>query len=1078
MLPESNRPPEDALRRGDISFRRLFETATHGIFVADPAGRILECNQSAARLCGHAREDLVGRSLADLNPEFQPDGQPSAEIGAMKRAAALNGDGQRFEWQLRRADGSLIDVEISLASMREGAGDLLLAVACDVGPRKLDEARLRGSEAKLRAAFQNGPDTLFLTTVEEGRIVDVNGAFEGLFGYSREEAIGKTTRELGLYADPSERDKVVAEIKAAGRIANFILHSKRKSGEVFMSSLSMVMFMLDGVPHAAGSVRDVTVVRRADEILRRNEATLQTLLRISRRRTETVQAFIDYALGEAVALTGSGAGCIFEFDETNREFTLSGSSGGTQPAGDAADPRTCCGLAWGDVWTEAVDWRKAIVRNGFDTSGFSTAADPRGPVQPERLMVAPIFRDNAIVAVVGVANKACAYDEDDRFQLTRLMDDVWKSVGVRRAEQALKESNDRYLTITKCIPDKIWSIDLSGRFTYISPRVEHLHGWTVEECKNLTFRDFLVPGQADQMDLLLREEMEKALSPQGDRNLVRTFEIEQVRKDGTTFWTETSVSFIWSDDGKPVGLTGVTRDITDRKQGEAERQKLCAQLAQAQKMESVGRLAGGLGHDFNNWLTVINGYSKMALAGMDSMNPLCGQLKEILKAGERAAGLSRQLLAFSRKQVLHPRMLDLNSVVKNMGSMLGRLMGEDVELRFELTPDCPTVMADPHQLEQVIMNLAVNARDAMPGGGRLLLETTTVEQDESFPVPRPENSSRRYAVLAVTDTGMGMDEVTRLRVFEPFFTTKAAGQGTGLGLSMVQGIVTQSGGFVRIYSEPGRGTAFKIHLPLLSGQATEADKPAAGRSLRGRETVLVVEDQDAVRRFTVEALTEYGYRVVHAANAREALTLCDGASGRIDMILTDVVMPQVSGAELVTRLAKMRPGIKVLFMSGYTGSAIAQHGVLEEGVHFIQKPFSPGELAEKVRSILGPLAPPARIAVASHEDGVRSTVRTALERAGYQVVEAANGGQALRQALGNRVRLVIADQSELEREGNGAIQAVRRELPGVGLIAISGGPVGGAFGVAQALGADAVLETPVKTDLLLAEVAEALERRG
>jgi CheY-like chemotaxis protein len=316
--------------------------------------------------------------------------------------------------------------------------------------------------------------------------------------------------------------------------------------------------------------------------------------------------------------------------------------------------------------------------------------------------------------------------------------------------------------------------------------------------------------------------------------------------------------------------------------------------------------------------------------------------------------LTRQLLAFSRKQILKPRVLDLNRVVLDLRPMLERLMGEDVEVRVALEAVSETVRADPHHLEQVIMNLAVNARDAMPAGGRLLIETAGVELDASYARLHPEAKAGRYVMLALSDNGTGMDEATRRRIFEPFFTTKPVGKGTGLGLSTVQGIVAQSGGHIKVYSEPGQGTTFKIYLPAVADLAADAASPAAVEAPGGSETVLVVEDLAEVRDYAVAALQAYGYRVLQAGNAGEALLICERERDRIHLVLTDVVMPNLGGPELASRLEKLRPGIKVLLMSGYTDNAISINGALDERAHFIEKPFSPEQLARKVRAVLGP----------------------------------------------------------------------------------------------------------------------------
>jgi len=654
---------------------------------------------------------------------------------------------------------------------------------------------------------------------------------------------------------------------------------------------------------------------------------------------------------------------------------------------------------------------------------------------------------------------------------------VWRLVDVRQSEQATREANERHLTIAKCIPDTFWSIDLSGRFTYVSPGVERAFGWTAADCMELNCRDFVGPEDAVRIGLVLDEELKRVALPKSDRHVVRTFEWELRRKDGSTFWAEVNASFIWSDDGMPIGCTGVTRDITERKQAETEREKLRAQLAHAQKMESIARLAGGVAHDFNNLLTVINGYANLALAGLRANDPLRDQMEEIRQAGERAANLTRQLLAFSRKQLLQPRILSLNCLVRDMQSFLQRLLGEDVEVLLSFATENLTVHADPHQLEQVIMNLAVNSRDAMPRGGRLLIETSLVERDESYARLHPEARPGRYALLAVSDTGLGMDEATRQRIFEPFFTTKEVGKGTGLGLAMVQGIVAQSGGHINVYSEPGRGTTFKIYLPARTEAPIDVEQPAVVAELRGKETILVVEDHEEVRRLAVAALKAYGYRVIEAADAGAALLICEQESARIHLVLTDVVMPRMNGRELVTRLAKVRPEIKALYMSGYTDNAILQHEVLDAGTDFIEKPFAPEELAGKIRAVLGPPAPAARILVVDDEAGVRGFLRAVLEQDGYNVIEAADGKQALQMVRAGQVDLVITDLVMPEQEGLEIIRALRRDVPGVGIIAISGAFAGQLLKVAQLLGADAVLSKPVSSELLLAKVAEVLERR-
>jgi PAS domain S-box-containing protein len=637
-------------------------------------------------------------------------------------------------------------------------------------------------------------------------------------------------------------------------------------------------------------------------------------------------------------------------------------------------------------------------------------------------------------------------------------------------QKQAQEEQKKLATLVAMSHDFIGIATLEGRVVYLNNAAMNMVGLqSMMEARQKTILDFFAESD--------REQARDRLFP-GLFNMRRWSGEGRLRnfKTGEPIDVEITAFQIRDDNGIPLYLAAVTRDITERKQAEAERARLEAQLFQAQKMESIGRLAGGVAHDFNNLLTVINGYSALALSELAPSDALGASIEEIRKAGERAAELTRQLLAFSRKQVLQPRALDLNRVVQGMQPMLKRLVGEDLEVCVALDAESGTVYADPHQVEQVIMNLVVNGRDAMPGGGRLLIETACVELDEGYARLHPDVHAGRYVMLALTDNGTGMDEETRRRVFEPFFTTKPAGKGTGLGLSTVQGIVAQSGGHISVYSEPGRGTTFKIYLPQLGEAATDAGKAAGEPVVGGKETVLIVEDMAEVRRYAGVALKAYGYRVMQAESAGEALTICDREEGRIDLLLTDVVMPNLSGRELANRLEERWPDIKVLFMSGYTDKSIALNGRLDERVHFIEKPFGPEKLAEKVRAVLGAPVAAARILVADDEPGVRGFVRAVLERGGYEVVEAADGKQALRRMRAGQVDLLITDLVMPEQEGIEVIQALRRDAPGVGIIAISGAFGGQFLKVAQALGADAVLSKPVSGELLLAKVAEVLKR--
>ena len=406
-------------------------------------------------------------------------------------------------------------------------------------------------------------------------------------------------------------------------------------------------------------------------------------------------------------------------------------------------------------------------------------------------------------------------------------------------------------------------------------------------------------------------------------------------------------------EGNVIKVAILGFDITERKQMEEKMARLQEQFRQAQKMEAIGRLAGGIAHDFNNLLTIINGYSQISLQELKEEDPLRGNIEEIHDAAKRAATLTRQLLAFSRRQVMEMKVIDINMLLKDTEKMLRRILGEDVELITFMAEDLGRVKADPGQIEQVIMNLAVNARDAMPRGGKLTIETVNVELDEAYARAHVAVTPGHYVMLSVSDTGAGMTPEIRDRVFEPFFTTKEKGKGTGLGLSTVYGIVKQSGGNIWVYSEPGQGSAIKIYLPKVDVPLEKLEKKVVHENLPlGSETILVVEDEGEVRKLAVRILKKQGYVVLEAGQGDEAFHVCKQHQGPIHLMVTDVVMPGMGGHELAKRLEPLHPNMKVLYMSGYTENAIVHHGVLDEGMSYIQKPFTVDGLARKVREAL------------------------------------------------------------------------------------------------------------------------------
>ena len=528
-----------------------------------------------------------------------------------------------------------------------------------------------------------------------------------------------------------------------------------------------------------------------------------------------------------------------------------------------------------------------------------------------------------------------------------------------------------------------------------------------------------------------------------------------------------SASPILDEHGNFAGAVCMFTDIEHRK-------RLEEQLRQAQKMEAVGRLAGGIAHDFNNLLTVILGYGGVLERKLSANDPLIKNVVEIRKAGERAAALTQKLLAFSRKQVLRPQVLSLNHLVRETEAMLRRLIGEDIELATELDPAVGHLKADPGQIEQVLMNLAINARDAMQKGGRLLIET---KRQELIARAAALHSLRpgAYAVLTVSDTGCGMDEHTKAKIFEPFFTTKDPGIGTGLGLATVLGIVNQSGGSISVYSEIGIGTTFKVYLPLVEDLEVPAESSQPAPAKPEDESILVVEDDQSIRGLTAEVLREHGYRVNEAASAEQALSVFE-ASGPVDLLLTDIVMSGMNGHELANKLVASHPGLKVLYMSGYSERGVVQQGILEPGRSFLPKPFQPGDLLGKVGEMLAKPRNPAKILIVDDDPQVRCFLAKLLEIEGYDVIQACNGKEAQAYCRETSFELMITDLVMPEQEGLETIHAIRQHWPRFPVIAISGAFGGSYLELAKRLGADAVFRKPFEPDGILAEIRKQLKR--
>jgi two-component system, cell cycle sensor histidine kinase and response regulator CckA len=540
--------------------------------------------------------------------------------------------------------------------------------------------------------------------------------------------------------------------------------------------------------------------------------------------------------------------------------------------------------------------------------------------------------------VVQTYSKSTRYTERDKEILTFVARQLASAVEIKRNEQALRRSEARYRSLVQSSVYGIYRASLQGRFLDVNPALISMLGY----------------ASAEEV-LLLDPEKDVFANPEEHHYLFDQFrnagrldgiDVRWKRKDSSTITVRISGRAVASEDEPADVLEAIAEDVT-------ERRALEEQFRQAQKMEAVGRLAGGVAHDFNNLLMVISGYAEVILSKLEFEHPLSEKARAIQQAADRATTLTRQLLAFSRKQLLELKVVDLNAIVSDMERLLRPLIGENVDLVAKLAPDAGYTRADAGQLEQVLMNLVVNAKDAMPNGGTLTIQTENILIDDSTRRGQTFIRPGSYVMLSVSDTGMGMDKETQSRIFEPFFTTKEKGKGTGLGLSTVYGIVKQSGGYVMVQSELGTGSTFHIYLPQVEGTAEKHAAPAARVAAGGTETILLVEDEESVRQLVRDTLESKGYKIVEAGNGDEGIRAAVRYDGKIDLVITDVVMPGMGGRELAEQIVKLRPGTKVLFLSGYAEDAILSDGGIDNATAFLQKPFTLQNLSRKVREVLG-----------------------------------------------------------------------------------------------------------------------------
>ena len=901
---ESEKRAEKALRASEEQLRLALLGTKDGLWDWDIQTDYVFFSPRWKSMLGYTEDELENhfdtwKSL--VHPEDLP-----RTIAATRDLVAQRTDEFAVEFRMKHKNGYYRDILSRAFLVRNSQGEAvrLVGTHVDITERKRAEEALADREAKLWSIFSAASVGIGLTV--DRVFQEVNDSLCRMTGYSREELIGQGV--LMLYA--TEEDyRIIGDVRrlqiAECGMANIETRWRTKDGAVREIALSTTPFDIHDL--AKGNIftaLDITERKHAELALRESEY----FLRRSQEVAHVGSFYVDMRTGdwissktmdELIGLKGSYPGNLRDWLKL------------IHPANRLEFMRY---------------WKELVLggRTTFDREFRIVRQNDRQERWVHGLGELQFDKNGRLEKMIGTAQ-----DITER----------------KCAEEALKMS--------QALLDK-------------AQRLTHFGGWEMSlaeltlNCSDEIFRIFGVPIRDSQPDL---PEFFRMVHPD-DKPMVlehyresvetgkfRSYEYRIVRPDGSVRWVHSTGEADLNEEGVPVQIIGTLHDITDRKREQEEKEKLETQLVQAQKMESIGRLAGGVAHDFNNMLSVILGCTELIKARAVLDGPVSGYLQEITKAANRSRDITRQLLAFSRKQIIAPKTLKLNEHIHETRKILSRMIGEDLHLSFQPGKDLWTIKLDPFQLDQILMNLIVNARDAMPDGGTATIKTANVIIDTNSLEKHYFLTPGEYVVLEITDEGSGMDQETLRHMFEPFFTTKKLGQGTGLGLATVYGIVKQNNGFINAYSEPGEGTCFRVYFPRATGEEI-APAPEEAQGLEGSETVLVVEDSKPVCELIAGILKEIGFTVLVAETPAEALALCEKLDIPIDILVTDVIMPNMNGVELGNKVAAMRPGIKILFMSGYPEDFIAHRGVLKKEVHFIQKPFSMKDIADKIREIM------------------------------------------------------------------------------------------------------------------------------
>ncbi len=882
---------EEAMRESEERYRLLFAHNPFPMWVYDlETFKFLAVNDAATFFYGYSSDEFLRMSIKDIRPETDI----SALVADVSKAdGVIEGPAH---WQHRRKDGTLIDVEITSHELTFGGRDSRLVLANDITVRKRAEEKLVRSEERYRDLVENAHDIIYSHDLA-GNYTSINAACEQIIGYTREEALKLNLVDTVPPGQLEKAKEMIGRKLKGEETTAYELDILAKDGRIVTVEVNSKLVSEGGVPVGIqGIARDVTERKAAREELEQSSA----LLRIA---------------GQAAHLGG------WKLELPERTLTWSDENCIIHDVQPGYIPTLDEGIA--SYYPE----HRAHVLNCVDS-----CAENGTPYDFELPIVTAKGR-HIWIRSIGEAVR----DTDGK--IVRLQGAIQDITDRKKGEEALRQKDSLIRIAGEVTRTGGWAIEVLTQQLF----------WTDEVFDILEFPRGEIPELGVALELCPqpgRDTVVAGLEACSKDGIPLDIEVEIDTASGRRIWVRICAEADRKANGTIERIHGAFQDISDRKQTEE-------QLRQSQKLESIGRLAGGIAHDFNNMLTAINGYSDLTLRKMKADDPLRRNIEEVKKAGERSAALTNQLLAFSRQQILQPEVVYINRIITETSSLLERMIGEDVELITRLHPKTGQVKVDPVQLTQIIMNLAVNARDAMPRGGKLTFETSNVFLDQEYTNQHRYVLPGAYVKLTVSDNGSGMDAETRQHIFEPFFTTKAKGEGTGLGLAMVYGVVKQSGGHIMVYSEPGIGTTFTIYLPRVMEASEEVEAAEVSDELpKGTETILLVEDEEAVRSLTRQILEMCGYTVLEAANGKDALVVCENNPGRIDLLMTDVVMPEMGGRELAEKVSLRWPEMPVLFASGYTDDAIVRHGVIAEKANFIQKPFNMEDLAHKIRSVL------------------------------------------------------------------------------------------------------------------------------